>query len=235
MAEIKDNRGFNQVFKDSKVNRLRAQRRYEYYFKLINKNKANDILEIGCGLGDLSFSLASNPKNNVLGTDLCLPFIEEAQKKYNLKNLNFEVLDFNHPEKLEGKKFDYIIGNGILHHLYYELDSVLLNIKKLLKDNGQIVFLEPNLLNPYCFLIFNTSDFFRKWAKLEPTEKAFSKTYIKNKLIKAGFSTIVVENKDFLVPGTPFFLAKPIIIIGNIIERIPVLKLLSQSIFIYAN
>jgi 2-polyprenyl-3-methyl-5-hydroxy-6-metoxy-1,4-benzoquinol methylase len=234
MASVKDDRGYNQGFKPSRTLEIRTKRRYEYILSKIDTNKKNDILEIGCGLGDISFHLAKSENNNVLGTDLCAPFIEEAQKNYNLPNLEYMTLDFNHPEKLENRKFDYIVGNGILHHLYYDLDNALVNIKSLLKENGKIIFLEPNLLNPYCYLIFNTTVFFRNWAKLEPTEKAFSKTFIKKKLLKSGFIKIEVENKDFLVPGTPYFMVKPIIKVGSIIEKIPILKLLSQSIFINA-
>ena len=234
MTIIRDDRGYNQIYKESRTNIIRTRRRNDYFIKTIDSDRINEILEIGCGLGSLAYSLAADPKNNVLGTDLCVPFIEEAQKKYKLPNLEFSVLDFNHPEKLGNKKFDYIVGNGILHHLYYELDGALVNIKKLLKEDGKIIFLEPNLLNPYCFLIFNTTGFFRRWAKLEPTEKAFTKTYIEKKLLKAGFKTIEIKYKDFLVPGLPYFMVKAVILAGDIAERIPVLKLLSQSIFICA-
>jgi 2-polyprenyl-3-methyl-5-hydroxy-6-metoxy-1,4-benzoquinol methylase len=235
MAEIKDDRGFNQVFKETKTNKYRAGRRNNYFADMVNQNRVNDILEIGCGLGDLSYFLAANSKNNVLGTDICVPFIDKAKLNYKLTNLEYMVMDFNYPEVLKGKKFDYIVGNGILHHLYYNLDSSLVKIKNLLKEGGKIIFLEPNLINPYCFLIFNTTGFFRNWAKLEPTEMAFSKKYISKKLIRAGYRNIEIQNKDFLVPGTPFFLAKPIVFFGNIIEKVPGLKLLSQSIFICAS
>ncbi len=234
MASIKDDRGYNQGFKPSRTLEIRTKRRYEYILSKITANKKNDILEIGCGLGDISFHLAKHENNKVLGIDLCVPFIEEAKKNYNLPNLAYMTLDFNHPENIENRKFDYIIGNGILHHLYYELDNALINFKCLLKEHGEIIFLEPNLYNPYCYIIFNTTDFFRNWAKLEPSEMAFSKTFIKKKMIKAGFSNIDVKNKDFLIPGIPYLLVRPIIILGNIIENIPVLKLLSQSIFITA-
>jgi len=187
------------------------------------------------GWGNCRFFLAKNSDNNVIGTDLCVPFIEEAKEKYKLPNLEFSTLDFNYPKALGNRKFDYIVGNGILHHLYYEIDKALLNLKGLLKEGGQIIFLEPNLLNPYCYLIFNTTTLFRNWAKLEPTEKAFTKKFIQRKLAIAGFKNIQVEYKDFLIPGTPSFLVKPIIIAGSILERIQVLKLISQSIFISAD
>jgi SAM-dependent methyltransferase len=152
-----------------------------------------------------------------------------------LPNLDFSVLDFNKPAGLNNRKFDYIIGIGILHHLYYEIDKALINLKGLLKGGGKIIFLEPNLLNPYCYLIFNTTPFFRKWAKLEPAEKAFSKKYIYSKLIKAGFNNIRIEYKDFLIPITPCSLVKPTIFIGDILEKIPVVKKIAQSIYFSAS
>ena len=59
------------------------------------------------------------------------------------------MLDFNKLEQVNGRKFDYIIGNGILHHLYHHLDEALKTLYSLLNDQGRIVFLEPNIYNPY--------------------------------------------------------------------------------------
>jgi 2-polyprenyl-3-methyl-5-hydroxy-6-metoxy-1,4-benzoquinol methylase len=237
MGSIKDDRGFNQGYKPSVSLSARTERRCNYIEnKINNANKSTaDVLEIGCGTGKMAFLIAKKTGFNVLGIDLCLPFIEQSKHNYHLPNLDFLVLDFNNPDKLCGRKFDYIIGDGILHHLYYNIDESLLNIKKLLKENGKIVFLEPNLLNPYCYLIFNTTPFFRKRARLEPTEKAFSKQFIKKNLTAAGYKNVKVEYKDFLLPGIPNILIKPSIIISNILEGIPLLKCISQSIFISAN
>jgi 2-polyprenyl-3-methyl-5-hydroxy-6-metoxy-1,4-benzoquinol methylase len=235
MGSITDDRGFNQGFKPSRTLEIRNNRRFSYVLDKLDPQKKADILEIGCGLGDLSFYLAQHSGNNVVGTDLCKPFIAEAKATFNLPNLTFQTLDFNNPEQLFGKTFDYIVGNGILHHLYYELDDAFLNLRKLLKKGGKIIFLEPNLLNPYCYLIFNTTGFFRRKAKLEPSEKAFTKRFIHKKLESSGFKNIVVEYKDFLVPPTPFILIKPTIILGDFLEKVPVLKSVSQSLFISAD
>jgi len=234
MASIQDDRGYNQGFKPSKAMKFRMDRRSRFIMDKMDLSKPNDILEIGCGLGDISYYIAKHTKGTVLGTDLCQPFIDEASKNYKLANLQFDVLDFNYPEKLNGRKFDYIIGNGILHHLYYNLDETFLRLKELLKDGGRIIFMEPNIVNPYCFLIFGTTQYFRNWANLEPDEKAFTKCYLRKKLKNAGFKNIKVDNKDFLLPMTPSFLIKPIVIIGDIVEKIPVLKLMAQSVFLSA-
>ncbi len=233
MGSVKDDRGYNQGFRPSLTLEIRTERRCEYLIQQMDKQEIASILEIGCGTGEMSFLLARKTKMNVLGTDLCLPFIEDAKSKYQLPNLKFRILDFNCPD-LGDQKFDYIVGNGILHHLYNNLDMALQNIKALLKENGKIIFLEPNLLNPYCFLIFNSLPIFRKMANLEPNEMAFTKKFIKSLLNRLGYTEIKVEYRDFLLPNTPSFLVNSIIKLGSLFEKTPILKYSSQSIFISA-
>ncbi|MBN8702638.1 MAG: class I SAM-dependent methyltransferase [Bacteroidetes bacterium] len=234
MFSIKDDRGYNQGFAPSKTLVIRTKRRCQIMMDEMELTKNVDVLEIGCGTGEISNLIASTSSAKVLGTDLCIPFIEEAKEKYILPNLSFEVLNFNKPETLQGKQFDYIIGNGILHHLYYNLDEALKNIRFLLKPNGKMIFLEPNLKNPYCYVIFSFP-YFRKLAHLEPDEMAFTRKFIQNKLKTAGFQNIKVSYKDFLLPIIPVFLIKSVIFIGNIAEKIFGINRMSQSIFIVAN
>lgn len=229
---IKDDRGFNQGFKLVKSTEVRMRRRADWMIADMIVDPQKQVLEIGCGTGEVSFWIAQKTGMQVLATDLCVPFIDQAKKNLQLPNLQFEVLDFNKPEQVKGRTFDFIIGNGILHHLYHHLDDALITLKNLLKKNGKIIFMEPNIYNPYCAVIFN---FARKWAHLEPEEMAFSKSFITQKLKSAGFTNIKVEYKDFLLPGIPEALVKPSIIIGDVVEKIPLLKCVSQSIYIVAS
>lgn len=231
MRSITDERGYNQIWADSKSTRIRAERRCDYMISQMQVSPAKSVMEIGCGTGRNSFMLAQKTGMSVLGTDLSVTFIEEAKRKFQRPNLRFDVLDFNAADQFKGEKFDYIIGNGILHHLYNHLSDAITNMRNLLKTNGKIIFLEPNIYNPYCAVIFNLA---RKQAKLEPEEMAFSKRFIIKKLTSANFKNIVVEYKDFLLPGVSDFLIKPSILIGNVVEKIPLIKMLSQSIYISA-
>lgn len=220
------------MFKPSKAMEIRSERRAKMIVSEMEIINGSEILEIGCGTGEIAYYIAKETEAKVLATDLCIPFIEEAKLKFkNIENLSFECLNFNSPDSLMGKKFDYIVGNGILHHLYNNLDETLNNIFFLLKDNGKLIFLEPNIYNPYCTLIFKV-DYFRKKAKLEPDEMAFSKRFIFKKLKKAQFQNIKVNFRDFLIPITPAPLVNFVIKMGNFIEQIPILNTMSQSIFI---
>ncbi|MFN8287767.1 MAG: methyltransferase domain-containing protein [Chitinophagales bacterium] len=233
MENIKDDRGYNQVWGDSKSTRIRAERRCDYMISQMQVSPDKNIMEIGCGTGSNAFMLAHKTGMKVLGTDLCVPFVEDARKKFQLPGLRYDVLDFNKAEDFKGETFDYIIGNGILHHLYHQLDSAFTNMLRLLKPGGKIIFLEPNLYNPYVYAIFSYPSL-RVKAHLEPDEMAFSKSWVSEKLRNTGYQNIKVEYKDFLLPGIPDFLITPSVVIGNVLEKIPGVKAVSQSIFISA-
>jgi 2-polyprenyl-3-methyl-5-hydroxy-6-metoxy-1,4-benzoquinol methylase len=233
MSSFKDDQGHNQIFKPSYATDMRLERRADYIISQFISTQNIEVLEIGCGMGIMANMMANKTKAKIMGVDLCQPFIEVARKNFNKANLSFQVMDFNKVEDFIHQKFDYIVGNGILHHLYYNLDSALSNIRRLLKPGGKMIFLEPNIYNPYVSLIFKNS-YFRKKAALEPTEMAFSKKFITQKLQSAGYKNIKVEYKDFLLPGIPRIFVKPSILIGDIAEKTPLIKNISQSIFISA-
>jgi SAM-dependent methyltransferase len=201
---------------------------------VMDLNSEKEILEIGCGTGEIAFFISKDTGAKVLATDLCVPFIDEAKLKFqSVDNLSFECLDFTSLETLRGRKFDYIVGNGILHHLYSNLDETLNSILYLLKEDGKLIFLEPNVYNPYCWLIFKIN-VFRKLANLEPDEMAFSKSFIKRKLQRNNFQSIKISFRDFLLPITPSFLINFVIRLSDLLEKIPFLNVFSQSIFIVA-
>lgn len=233
-TSIVDERGYNQGFKETFSLKKRMERRADWMINEMDKFSNKKVLEIGCGTGYVSYYIAKKTGIQVIGSDLSETFIEAAKKKYILPNLAFVILDFNKASTSVYNKFDYIIGNGILHHLYYNLDEVLVTLKNLLNPQGKIIFMEPNIYNPYVAVIFKNKRL-RKWAKLEPDEMAFSKSFIHKKLINAGFSDVKIKYKDFLLPDIPKALVKPSIVIGNVAEKIPLIKNLSQSIFIEAS
>ena len=233
MRSVRDDRGFNQGWAEGRATNVRAERRCDYMIAQMRKPAGGSVLEIGCGTGRNSFLIASKTGMRVLGTDLCVPFIAEANERFRLPHLRYAVLDFNKAAAFEGETFDYIVGNGILHHLYYHLGDALRNMRRLLKPGGKLVFLEPNLHNPYVFSIFRIP-YLRRLAHLEPDEMAFTAHHVSSLLQAAGYRDIRVEYRDFLLPGIPDVFITPSIVVGAILERIPLVRMLSQSIFISA-
>ncbi|TSC74949.1 MAG: type 12 methyltransferase [Parcubacteria group bacterium Gr01-1014_44] len=237
MTSIQDDRGYNQGFKDSLALHIRTGRRGEAILKEFKTLENIKVLEIGCGTGELADRLAKKIQGQVIATDLCRPFIEKARHNFSHSGVIYEVKDFNKEDDLkwlqEQGPFDYIIGDGILHHLYDKLDLALANLNLLLKKGGRIVFWEPNIWNPYCRLIFKVP-VLRKLAHLEPQEMAFGKRFIDQKLKKASFDDRQISYRDFLLPNTPAPLVNTLIATGNFMEKIPLLNMLSQSVLISA-
>lgn len=69
-----------------------------------------------------------------------------------IKDIDIEFLqmDANYPRFPE-KSFDFIFGTAILHHL--EIEKALPRIRRLLRDNGRVMFMEPLGINPVSKLI----------------------------------------------------------------------------------
>src|SRR5476649_2102516 len=218
MEHIKDDRGYNQVWSASKSTDMRGERRCDAIVAQMRRGSNETVLEVGCGTGNNAFLLASRTGKKVLGADICSPFLEEASTNYQLPNLRYELLDFGKKSDFGDEEFDYVIGNGILHHLYCRLDESLSQMRRLLKPGGRIIFWEPNLQNPYCYLIFSYP-YFRRKARLEPDEMAFTQFFARSKLERAGYRNIHVTFRDFLLPGIPDGLIKPSIAVGAVLEK----------------
>jgi len=233
VPSVRDERGYNQGWSGTAVLELREERRCLLLASKMIPGEVQSVLEIGCGRGAMARQLARATGMQVLGVDISKQFIEQAQASATEDNVRFAVADFAQPEGLMGERFDYIVGNGILHHLYQDLSGSLERIRGMLSEGGRIVFLEPNLHNPYVYLVFSRPGL-RARAKLEPDEMAFTKAFITNRLVAAGFRDVEVEYRDFLVPGTPHWLVRTVIGFGRIAEATPGLKHLAQSLFISA-
>ncbi len=233
MSHITDDQGFNQVYKPVKAMQVRTERRAQRILDVMIGRPPQSILEIGSGTGELADLLAARTGAQVVGADICQPFVQAAAEKYQRPNLTYKHMDVLRPDVQAqlGQTFDYVVGNGILHHLYYRLDEVLPRFKSLLKPQGRLIFWEPNLANPYVYLIFTFSRM-RRWAKLDPEEMAFSRRRLMEAFQKAGYRDLDIAYRDFLVPNTPDALIRSVAWAGDLAERVPLLRTWAQSLFI---
>ncbi len=107
--------------------------------KLINKNSI--ILDVGCNVGILGKTL-KNKKVLIDGIDINEKFLNKAKKYYK----NTFVRDLYNPNlNLDPKiSYDYIILSDILEHIPRP-DLLLIELKKYLKKDGQIIVSLPNI------------------------------------------------------------------------------------------
>lgn len=110
------------------------------------------VLDYGCGAGGFSFELAQKG-GIVYGIDLSDEMILLSQRSIRpLANCpaKFLVCDA-HQTCFPEAFFDFVFGNGILHHL--DLRIAYREIARILKPGGRAYFVEPLALNPLLRLV----------------------------------------------------------------------------------
>ena len=113
------------------------------------------------------------------------------------------------------------------------MDNFLPALALWLRPGGRLIFWEPNLKNPYVFLIFKVAAL-RRMTRLEPEEMAFTPRFIQRKLTTAGFCQVRAIARDFLLPNTPAKLISLVVKMGDFLEKVPVVRGCAQSIFLTA-
>ena len=107
--------------------------------KLIDIQPEHRILEIGCGTGEFSIEL-SKYCEQVLALDISQGMLDFAREKAKARcrdNVEFDNAGFLTFDP-EGKKFDTVVSQLVLHHLpdFWKL-TALKNINCMLKDGGK--------------------------------------------------------------------------------------------------
>ena len=216
--------------RESLIGKMRIQRRAEMFCNAAGLNEKKNVLEIGCGTGELTQFLVGS-KAKVTATDIFEDFLKAARKRISSPNIKFECAKGETLDSFSSNSFDTICGVSVLHHL--DIRKALRNIYRVLKPKGKIVFSEPNMLNPQIALQKNIP-FIKKLMGDSENETAFFRFQIKSLLKEAGFVNISVKPFDFAHPALPDFTLPLVKGIGYVLENIPLVKELAGSLFIVA-
>jgi len=109
--------------------------------ELLPVNKASEkvVLDYGCGPGNdlVGFTTYSTPKR-LIGMDVSITSLKEAENRLKLHNANVEFIHINEKDEtlpLEDSSIDIINCSGVLHHIIEPI-KVLKEFKRVLKDDG---------------------------------------------------------------------------------------------------
>jgi ubiquinone/menaquinone biosynthesis C-methylase UbiE len=112
-------------YSDREKQRLIIQSRFyheltESLFRVAGLRHGMSVLDVGCGVGDVSLLAASivGPAGSVLGVDRAAASIETARERVRsagLPNVAFEVADL--PSLNPGRTFDALVGRLVLMYL----------------------------------------------------------------------------------------------------------------------
>ena len=128
------------------------------WFKIKNTQNGHKVsstkyLDIGCGNGSKTLlfeSLFGFSKNNVFGTDISKwgPYASNNKKKLPFQ---FELINDN-KLNFADNSFDFITCILTLHHIE-EMEKIILEIKRVLKNGGIFLLIEHNIYTDYDRLI----------------------------------------------------------------------------------
>lgn len=121
---------------------------------ILSDSKGMTVLDYGCGRGEFSLKMLGYGAK-VFGIDISQVYVDEAKKSclregYDVSQFNFQTMDA-HNLSFADETFDFVVGNGILHHLDYP--TALSEIDRVLKPGGRAIFQEPLSGNPLLGLL----------------------------------------------------------------------------------
>ena len=150
-----------------------------WIFKKLGSLENKKVLDIGCGLGEVSVYFAIK-KAEVYSTDLSMKMLNATNELAKKFNVNLETFQSSSEEiKIsEDIKFDIIYCGNLLHHV--NIEGTILRIKKFLKKDGVFVSWDPYYYNP----IINV---YRKIAYKVRTKDEVPLKNIDIKLIQTNF------------------------------------------------
>jgi SAM-dependent methyltransferase len=123
-----------------------VRRQVEQLVRFGELSRGERILDVGCGMGRYTFDLAERGLK-VEGLDLSEELLRRFRAfddgRYDIPLHCADIVA--PPAELEGH-FDAVVGFFTLHHLH-DLPASFQAMRRLLKQGGRIVFLEPNPLN----------------------------------------------------------------------------------------
>jgi ubiquinone/menaquinone biosynthesis C-methylase UbiE len=108
---------------------------------LSNKRRSLKILEVGCGNGWLSYQLSQIRFSNVIGLDINLPELQQAERVFNaIPNLTFVHGDLS---AVEFEKFDIVVFAASIQY-FRSIDDVIDSVLDLLNPRGEIHFVDSH-------------------------------------------------------------------------------------------
>lgn len=142
----------------------------KWIFQNIEPYLGENILEIGCGIGNISQYLIK--KSNLTAIDISPKYIQLVKEKFkNQPNFKAFLWDASSsiPDFLKKESFDSIVCLNVLEHIENDLNA-LQNMNQLLKKGGYL-----NLLVPACSFAYGSLDremkHFRRYQKRALEEK----------------------------------------------------------------
>jgi SAM-dependent methyltransferase len=155
------------------------------------------LLEIGCGMGRLSYALADH-FGSVLGVDVSPALIDVALAHKDRDNIAFETGDGTHIDPSTRTSFDTVFSYEVFHYVGEQsLLNYFRDAYRLLKPGGQFVFeinVKPIRFRSRLTAVLRTAlhhcgvKYFRGYPNAPATlRKCYPVPFLRERLSEAGF------------------------------------------------
>lgn len=191
------------------------------------------ILEIGSSSGQWAGNIS---ESNGHSNPVCAATFDKSDYGQLVKDglpVNIEpVLLEAFPGALAGRQFDYIVGWNLLTD--DNCGPLLLEVKKLLKPGGRLLFFDVNPWNPYYIVRRFFSRTVSFLFKNREEKISLNRIDLFTILSEVGYTGIKILPYDFLYPPIPRFLLWPVQNLSLIFENFPFLRNFAGALYIFA-
>ena len=143
-----------------------------------------NILEIGCGRGNLAALLAAQKKGDVVAVDLASV---SQWKNLEDENENLHFISGNIMKISFSQKFNLIISSEVIEHFPYESQGKFIKlVNQLLTSKGYVIFTTPN--SPISLKRLNDDN-------RQPIEAHLTSNQLRDLVIKENFN--ILEHSFF--------------------------------------
>jgi SAM-dependent methyltransferase len=126
------------------------QRLYGTIDRFTSDLRGKTILDYGCGRGEMAMKYLAAGADKVAAIDISEVYVEDLRQRAQAAEFAEERCDFRamdaHKLDFPDASFDFVVGYGILHHLYPAV--AFSEIHRVLKPNGRVLLQEPLADNP---------------------------------------------------------------------------------------
>ena len=130
-------------------------------------------------------------EREVVGIDTSLDNIERARARNSAVNVHYVLCDGKLLPFRENA-FDFVFTIGTLHHIS-PLGYVIREISRVLKRNGSIIGMEPNIFHPHATSLGSSPSLLRVFTFLEKGEKPINPRDLVRVLEGNGFRLLHTE------------------------------------------
>ncbi len=179
---------YSEIYKDKSTSYYRMHRKkIETALSFLENIKAEKILDIGCGDGLIAEILAKRLSAKPYGLEISKDAVLKAKKR-GVEATVFDISEKKLP--YNDNSFDVVFCGDIIEHIY-DTESLLSNIRKILKPKGLLIATVPNIASWY-----NRGFLLIGW--LPTWVESASKVYTGNPFMKEGVGHIRAYTKKSL-------------------------------------